>query len=230
MSVIEIKNHPITHIIVRDFLDSSSRQKLVESLLPIREKYLERVTYTDPNGVERKSTEDTDMFKTGAWLFALLEEKTELNRDCIDVLESNMWRDDLQQAYEDTNDLLFSIHSLFSTNSSILFSQYETGGWLSWHTDGSPVCSASYQFTFKDRQFLSGGDFLLSEVLKSDNALQEKIMTYQLLTTDNPLQEKIVSYPFKDNFLIMFPAKALHKITPVSGYRYSLNYLVDYRV
>ena len=83
MSVIEIKSHPITHIIVRDFLYVTSRQKLIESLLPIRENYLERVIYTDPNGVVRKSTEDTDMFKTGAWLFALLDEKPELSRDCV---------------------------------------------------------------------------------------------------------------------------------------------------
>ena len=54
MSVIEIKSHPITHIIVRDFLDITSRQKLIESLLPIRENYLERVIYTDPNGVVKK--------------------------------------------------------------------------------------------------------------------------------------------------------------------------------
>ena len=106
MSVIEIKSHPITHIIVRDFLDVTSRQKLIESLLPIRENYLERVIYTDPNGVVRTSTEDTDMFNTAAWLFALLDEKPELSRDCVEILENNIWRDDLRQAYEDTNDLL----------------------------------------------------------------------------------------------------------------------------
>ena len=212
MSVIEIKSHPITHIIVKDFLDVTSRQKLIESLLPIRENYLERVIYTDPNGVVKKSTEDTDMFKTGAWLFALLDEKPELSRNCVEILENNMWRDDLRQAYEDTNDLLFRTYP-YSNTSSILFSQYETGEWMTWHNDEKTLCSASYTFTFEDRQFLEGGDFLLSD----------------LITSDNPPPEKIVTYPHEDNFLIIFAAKALHKVTKVNGYRYSLNYFVDYR-
>ena len=39
MSVIEIKSYPTTHIVVRDFLDSSSKKKLLDSLLPIRENH-----------------------------------------------------------------------------------------------------------------------------------------------------------------------------------------------
>ena len=211
MSVIEIKTHPITHIIVRDFLDSSSKKKLLNSLLPIRENHLKRQT-TRPKGLKKKGEEGTGgntsirAYRHGVWLNDVLEENPTLNRDCIDVLESNMWRDDLQQAYEDTNDLLFSIHSLFSTNSSILFSQYETGGWMTWHTDPIPVCSASYIFKFDDRDCLEG-DFLLSELLKTD---------------------EIINYPFENNFLIILPSKALHKVTKVSGYRYSLNYFMDY--
>jgi hypothetical protein len=211
MSVIEIKSHPITHIIVRNFLDVTSQQKLVESLLPIRENYLERVTYTDPNGVEKKSTEDTDMFKTGAWLFPLLGEKPELSRDCVEILENNIWRDDLRQAYEDTNDLLFRTYP-YSNDSTILFSQYETGEWMTWHTDERNTCSATYVFTFEDRQLLAGGDFLLSDLISGI-----------------PPPEKIVTYPHEDNFLIVFPAKALHHITKTTGYRYSLNYSADYR-
>ena len=212
MSIIEIKSHPVPHIIVRNFLDSSSKKKLLNSLLPIRENYLERIIYTDPDGTERKTTEDTDMFKTGAWPFDLLAEKPELNRDCVDILESNIWRDDLRQAYEDTNDLLFRTYP-YSNDSTILFSQYETGEWMTWHTDERNTCSATYVFTFEDRQFLGGGDFLLSEVSK----------------TNNPPTEKIVTYPHEDNFLIIYPANALHKVTKVIGYRYSLLYLVDYR-
>jgi len=211
MSVIEIKTHPITHIIVRDFLDSSSKKKLLNSLLPIRENYLERIIYTDPDGTERKTTEDTDMFKTGAWPYNLFAEKPELNRDCVDILESNIWRDDLRQAYEDTNDLLFRTYP-YSNDSTILFSQYETGEWMTWHTDERNTCSATYVFTFEDRQFLGGGDFLLSDLISS-----------------TPPPEKIVTYPHEDNFLIIFPAKALHHITKVRGYRYSLNYSADYR-
>ncbi len=212
MSVIEIKTHPVTHIIVRDFLDAPSRHKLIESLLPIRENYLERVIYTDPNGVVRKSTEDTNMFKTGAWLFALLNEKPELSRDCVEILENNIWRDDLRQAYEDTNDLLFRTYP-YSNESALLFSSYETGEWMTWHTDERNTCTASYIFTFEDRQLLAGGDFLLSD----------------LITSDDPPSEKVVTYPHEGNFLIVFPAKALHKITKVKGYRYSLNYFADYR-
>jgi len=211
MSVIEIKTHPITHIIVRDFLDSSSKKKLLNSLLPIRENYLERIIYTDPDGTERKTTEDTDMFKTGAWPYNLFAEKPELNRDCVDILESNIWRDDLRQAYEDTNDLLFRTYP-YSNDSTILFSQYETGEWMTWHTDERNTCSATYVFTFEDRQFLGGGDFLLSDLISG-----------------TPPPEKIVTYPHEDNFLIIFPAKALHHITKVRGYRYSLNYSADYR-
>ena len=212
MSIIEIKSHPVTHIIVRNFLDSSSKKKLLNSLLPIRENYLERIIYTDPDGTERKTTEDTDMFKTGAWPFDLLAEKPELNRDCVDILESNIWRDDLRQAYEDTNDLLFRTYP-YSNDSTILFSQYETGEWMTWHTDERNTCSATYVFTFEDRQFLGGGDFLLSEVSK----------------TNNPPTEKIVTYPYEDNFLIIYPSNALHKVTKVIGYRYSLLYLVEYQ-
>ena len=211
MSVIEIKTHAVTHIIVRDFLDSSSKKKLLNSLLPIRENYLERIIYTDPDGNERKTTEDTDMFKTGAWPFNLFAEKPELNRDCVDILESNIWRDDLRQAYEDTNDLLFRTYP-YSNDSTILFSQYETGEWMTWHTDERNTCSATYVFTFEDRQFLGGGDFLLSDLISG-----------------TPPPEKIVTYPHEDNFLIIFPAKALHHITKVRGYRYSLNYSADYR-
>ncbi len=211
MSVIEIKTHPITHIIVRNFLDSSSKKRLLNSLLPIRENYLKRIIYTDTNGNERKTTEDTDMFKTGAWPFDLLAEKSELNRDCVDILESNIWRDDLRQAYEDTNDLLFRTYP-YSNDSTILFSQYETGEWMTWHTDERNTCSATYVFTFEDRQFLGGGDFLLSDLISG-----------------TPPPEKIVTYPHEDNFLIIFPAKALHHITKVRGYRYSLNYSADYR-
>jgi hypothetical protein len=210
MSVIEIKTHPITHIIVRDFLDSSSKKKLLNSLLPIRENHLKRLP---PRGDLKEDAPGykPNHFKKALWIQNILEEYPVLNRDCIDVLESNMWRDDLQQAYEDTNDLLFSIHSLFSTNSSILFSQYETGGWMTWHTDPIPVCSASYIFKFDDRDCLEG-DFLLSELLKTDK---------------KPLQENIVSYPFEDNFLIIFPSKALHRVTKVRGYRYSLQYFTE---
>ena len=211
MSIIEIKSHPVTHIIVRNFLDSSSKKKLLNSLLPIRENYLKRIIYTDPDGTERKTTEDTDMFKTGAWPFDLLAEKPELNRDCVDILESNIWRDDLRQAYEDTNDLLFRTYP-YSNDSTILFSQYETGEWMTWHTDERNTCSATYVFTFEDRQFLGGGDFLLSDLISG-----------------TPPPEKIVTYPHEDNFLIIFPAKALHHITKVRGYRYSLNYSADYR-
>ena len=211
MSIIEIKSHPVTHIIVRNFLDSSSKKKLLNSLLPIRENYLKRIIYTDPDGTERKTTEDTDMFKTGAWPFDLLAEKPELNRDCVDILESNIWRDDLRQAYEDTNDLLFRTYP-YSNDSTILFSQYETGEWMTWHTDERNTCSATYVFTFEDRQFLGGGDFLLSDLISG-----------------TPPPEKIVTYPHEDNFLIVFPAKALHHITKVRGYRYSLNYSADYR-
>ena len=211
MSIIEIKSHPVTHIIVRNFLDSSSKKKLLNSLLPIRENYLKRIIYTDPDGIERKTTEDTDMFKTGAWPFNLFAEKPELNRDCVDILESNIWRDDLRQAYEDTNDLLFRTYP-YSNDSTILFSQYETGEWMTWHTDERNTCSATYVFTFEDRQFLGGGDFLLSDLISG-----------------TPPPEKIVTYPHEDNFLIIFPAKALHHITKVRGYRYSLNYSADYR-
>ena len=211
MSIIEIKSHPVTHIIVRNFLDSSSKKKLLNSLLPIRENYLKRIIYTDPDETERKTTEDTDMFKTGAWPFDLLAEKPELNRDCVDILESNIWRDDLRQAYEDTNDLLFRTYP-YSNDSTILFSQYETGEWMTWHTDERNTCSATYVFTFEDRQFLGGGDFLLSDLISG-----------------TPPPEKIVTYPHEDNFLIVFPAKALHHITKVRGYRYSLNYSADYR-
>ena len=211
MSVIEIKTHPVTHIIVRNFLDSSSKKKLLNSLLPIRENYLKRIIYTDPDGTERKTTEDTDMFKTGAWPFNLFAEKPELNRDCVDILESNIWRDDLRQAYEDTNDLLFRTYP-YSNTSTILFSQYETGEWMTWHTDERNTCSATYVFTFEDRRFLGGGDFLLSDLISG-----------------TPPPEKIVTYPHEDNFLIIFPAKALHHITKVRGYRYSLNYSADYR-
>ena len=211
MSIIEIKSHPVTHIIVRNFLDSSSKKKLLNSLLPIRENYLKRIIYTDPDGTERKTTEDTDMFKTGAWPFDLLAEKPELNRDCVDILESNIWRDDLRQAYEDTNDLLFRTYP-YSNDSTILFSQYETGEWMTWHTDERNTCSATYVFTFEDRQLLGGGDFLLSDLISG-----------------TPPSEKIVTYPHEDNFLIVFPAKALHNVTKVRGYRYSLNYSADYR-
>ena len=48
------------------------------------------------------------MFKTGAWPFNLFAEKPELNRDCVDILESNIWRDDLRQAYEDINNGIYS--------------------------------------------------------------------------------------------------------------------------
>ena len=41
MSLIEIKSYPVTHIVIRDFLGSASKKKLLNSLLPIRDNHLE---------------------------------------------------------------------------------------------------------------------------------------------------------------------------------------------
>ena len=71
---------------------------------------------------------------------------------CLNILENNIWRDDLRQAYEDTNDLLFRTYP-YSNDSTILFSQYETGEWMTWHTDERNTCSATYVFTFEDSIF-----------------------------------------------------------------------------
>ena len=213
MSVIEIKTHPITHIIVRDFLDVTSRQKLVESLLPIRDNHLERLI--SPPKEKRLTDEDWDqleIYRKAAWLHDVLEENPTLNRDCIDILDSNMRRDDIRKACEDTNDLLFCTHAAFSNEGAMLFSQYETGGKMIWHSDHGPVCSASYIFKFDDQDCLEG-DFLLSGFMKSGK---------------KPLQENIVTYPFEDNFLIIFPAKALHRVTQVIGYRNSIQYFAGY--
>jgi len=210
MSVIEIKTHPVTHIIVRDFLDSSSKKKLLNSLLPIRENHLEK---GDRVGLYKSfMSENVDLYKRISYLHELLEENPTLNRDCIDILENNIWRDDLRQAYANTNNLLFRTYPC-SNISSMLFSQYEAGEGMAWHNDPTSFCTASYIFQFDDRQFLDGGDFLLSGALEIDNFSPEKFVTYS--------QE--------DNFLIIFPSKAVHKITKISGYRYSLQYFVDYK-
>jgi hypothetical protein len=213
MSVIEIKSHPVTHIIVRDFLESSSKEKLLKSLLPIRENHLKRLP-SPPRKKKSKEEEwdQLEMYRVGCMLHDVLKENPTLNKDCVSILESNMGRDDIRNACEDTNDLLFCTHAAFSNEGAMLFSQYETGGKMIWHSDHGPVCSASYIFKFDDQDCLEG-DFLLSGFMKSGK---------------KPLQENIVTYPFEDNFLIIFPAKALHRVTQVIGYRNSIQYFAGY--
>ena len=240
MSVIEVKSYPATHIVVRNFLDSSSKKKLLNSLLPIRENHLKKLSHLPARADYRILGDDkhqqTRVFsehlgrKKVSWIYDLSKRNPTLKRDCVEILENNMWRDDLRQAYEDINNGIYSSNHTSGTKKPEIkirrlleceprdwfFSQYETGDWLTWHNDTyESTCSytAGYIFQFDDRQFLGGGDFLLSEVSK----------------TNNPPTEKIVTYPHEDNFLIIYPANALHKVTKVIGYRYSLLYLVEYQ-
>ena len=235
MSVIEIKSYPTAHIVVRDFLDSSSKKKLLDSLLPIRENHLQKFSQQwakhnllyYSSHLRRQFWEQpgkkVDTYKKASWVHDLLKRNPTLNKDCVTVLENNMWRDDLRQAYEDINKSIYSttvpelkIRRPLDGERAIFFSEYETGDWLAWHNDiYKSTCSytASYIFNFDDKQFLGGGDFLLSEVSK----------------TDTPTSEKIVTYPYEDNFLIIYPSNALHKVTKVIGYRYSLTYFMDYK-
>ena len=228
MSVIEIKTHPITHIIVRDFLDSSSKKKLLNSLLPIRENYLERLIYLEPDETEKLPNSPRRLTygnKKTAWLYDVLEKNSTLNRDCVDILENNMWRDDLRQAYEDTNNLLARTYTV--DYSHIMLSQMEMGGWMDWHNDSllsdnsKPTCTASYFFQFDNRDCLRG-DFLLSDIYDYPDVYTNKF-------TYNPMPEKIITYPHKDNFLIIYPSNALHRLTKVIGNRYSLLYFMHYR-
>ena len=212
MSIIEIKNYPITHITVRNFLDSSSKDKILKSLLPIRENYLE--VLPSPPRKDKSKEEEWDQlerFRVGCMLKDVLKENPTLNRDCVNILESNMGRDDLRRACEDTRDLLFKTHAFSANEGGIIFAQYETDGKMIWHSDTGPVCTGVYIFNF-DGEKCVGGDFLLSGFLE-DNKRPE---------------ENAVTYPFEDNFLILFPAKALHKVTQIIGYRNTLQYYAGY--
>ena len=211
MSIIEIKSHPITHIIVRNFLDSSSKDKLLKSLLPIRENYLEVLPSPLKNEQATEEWDQLEKFRVGGMLHEILKENPTLNRDCVNILESNMGRDDLRRACEDTEDLLFKTHALYANEGGILFAQYETGGKMRWHSDTGPVCTGCYLFNFDSEKCVEG-DFLLSGFME-DNKRPE---------------ENAVTYPFEDNFLILFPAKALHKVTQVIGYRNTLQYYAGY--
>ena len=212
MSVIEIKNYPIIHITVRDFLDPSSKKKLLNSLLPIRENHLERIP-SPPRKDKSKEKEwdQLEIYRVGCMLRDVLKENPTLNRDCIDILESNMGRDDLRRACEDTGDLLFKTHALYANEGAMLFAQYETGGKMRWHSDTGPVCTVCYIFNFDDQDCVEG-DFLLSGFLEDNNRPEENAVTY----------------PFEDNFLILFPAKALHKVTQITGCRNTLQYYAGY--
>ena len=210
MSLIEIKSYPITHIIIRDFLDSSSKKKLLNSLLPIRDNHLVRLPSPARNSKPKEDEWDRlEKYRKGVMLHDILKDNSILNKDCIDILESNMGRDDLRKACRDTNDLLFLTHELSCVKGAMLFSQYEKDGHMVWHSDHGPVCSASYIFNF-DGQNCAGGNFLLSGF------------------SDDNLEENAVTYPFQDNFLILFPAKAFHRVSKVSGYRNSIQYFAGY--
>ena len=212
MTTIKIKSYPITHIIARDFLDSTSKKKLLNSLLPIREKHLRRLP-SPPRKDKSKEAEwdKLEMYRKGVMLHDILKENPALNKDCVDILESNMGRDDLKKACEDTGDLLFKTHALYANEGAMLFSQYETGGKMMRHSDHGPVCSACYIFEFDDQHCIEG-DFLLSGFLEGGKRPEERVATY----------------PFEDNFLILFPAKALHRVSKVSGHRNSIQYYAGY--
>lgn len=210
MKMIEIKSYPITHIIVKDFLDSSSKKKLLKSLLPIRDNYLVRLPSPARNSKPKEDEWDRlEKHRKGIMLHDILKENPTLNKDCIAILESNMGRDDLRRACRDSNDLLFLTHELSCAKGAMLFAQYEKDGHMIWHSDHGPVCSASYIFNF-DGQNCAGGSFLLSG-FSGEN-----------------IEENAVTYPFQDNFLILFPAKAFHKVSKVSGYRNSIQYFAGY--
>ena len=212
MSLIEIKSYPITHIVIRDFLDSASKKKLLNSLLPVRDNHLE-IMPSPPRKDKSKEKEwdQLEMHRVGCMLHDVLKENPTLNRDCLDILESNVGRDDIKKACQDTGDLLFKTHALHSNEGAMLFGQYETDGEMIWHTDTGPVCTMIYVFNFEGEECIQG-DFLLSG-FSEDN---------------NRPEENFVVYPFEDNFLILFPAKALHKVTQVIGYRNTLQYYAGY--
>jgi len=212
MSTVRVHYNPIIHITVKNFLDSSSYKKLLDSLLPIRDNYLKILPSPSRNSKEKENEWDRlEAHRKGVMLHDVIKDNPSLNKDCIEILETNMGRGDLKRACEDTGDLLFKTHALAAKKGAMLFSQYETGGKMIWHSDHGPICSASYIFNFEDQDCFEG-DFLLSG-LEQSSRFPEK---------------NSVSYPYEDNFLILFPAKALHSVRKVTGWRNSIQYFAGY--
>ena len=82
---------------------------------------------------------------------------------------------------------------------------------MTWHTDTGPVCTMIYFFNFEGEECIQG-DFSLSGFSEDNNRPEENFVTY----------------PFEDNFLILFPAKALHKVSQIIGRRNVLQYYAGY--
>jgi hypothetical protein len=200
-----IYREPCIHIVVRNFLEHSLKSKILGGLQPLL-PHAKKVYQQDPDGVDRSHDEDG---KRGVWAYPFFKENPALDDSCLSLFEAEIWTPELRAAYRETGDMLF--HSYDFTNSSeILLSRYEAGGLMEWHFDQWNLCSASYIFSMDDTPH-EGGDFVLGEIGIENDAMKTK------------------TYSFEDNFLILFPSKATHRVTPTKQERYSLQYWADCR-
>lgn len=199
---IRIEKEPYTYIVIEDWLPEDVNKQIYLEILRLIPHMRPSVTYTD-NLIKDRSLKNSQ----NLWLYQFYKAYPH-DYDLGKHFEKLIWSPEIKQVLKDCNDALFR-QMLYTDTSQLLLSKYELGDHYHWHRDYSDTITINY-LVGKEPHTWTGGDFVLG----------------------NWDSEDIVeTIPFKNNTLLMFPSRILHKVTPIQNYwspsygaRFSLQY------
>jgi hypothetical protein len=202
---ITINKEPCTYIVIEDWLPIDINKTIYKEILRVMPYMKPSITYAhDSNSQVQNKT-----FKSSQnlWMYQFYQAMpNEINIGKI--FEEQLWSPEVKQALIDTGDSLFR-QMLYTDHSQLLLSKYEQNDHYHWHRDYNDTITINYLIGREPRTW-SGGDF-------------------EFGTWDS--METASSVPFKNNTLIIFPSRILHRVTPVEnffspsyGARFTLQY------
>lgn len=185
-----IYREPFTHIVIDDWLSEEDNQTLLkESIDLIPYMHISKVGSSIGSVIAPQYKNSTNL-----WLFQHYAVKKP-NFNIAEYFEKTLWSDDVKNIFRETKDSMFET-MLYTDRSQILLSRYEEGGHYEWHRDYNPTVTINYMLAREPLKF-QGGEFVFG-------SWDEKTEFHKI--------------EFKNNRLIAFPSRVLHKVNPVVNF------------